>query len=443
MFDKRIINGQVYTENGFEPLNLYINGEKIARVCAELAPAKETVDATGLFVMPGLIDAHVHLNLMGGGGNLSSDNYRTGSITAAYGGITTMIDFLGEAATVDEMRAFLKAKQSEADGALIDYAWHTSVRDLDDLDEADKIANEAVKAGVPTIKLYTTYAIMSSPKTLEAMIRRSAKGDIRIIIHAEDHDLIDHEENDARKLAEARPPECEWEEVRKIAAWTRAHDGNTYIVHVNCGSTIEMLKCEFADILQKNLFLESCPQYFVFDKSVYENDDYYRYTITPPLRSKEEQRKLFDHWREIQVFATDHCPFSLEAKQSTGGQLKNLPMGMGGMEYLFRTMYDLFGDEAISRLTDRPAKLFGLYPQKGVFREGSDADVVLFKKEAATLDALHSAGDDSPYLGRSVKTRILSTMCRGTWVMRDGEINENHRGQFVFGTLRQRPETAG
>ena len=236
-------------------------------------------------------------------------------------------------------------------------------------------------------------------------------------------------------MAQNRPPECEIEEVRKIAEWTRKHRGNSYIVHVNCGETIEMLKNEYSDILHKNLFLESAPQYFVFDESVYGREDYYRYTITPPLRSVEQGELLRKNWREISVFATDHCPFTLDAKRKAEGNLAVMPMGMGGLEYLFPLMHSFYGKGVIDRLTVNPAKMFGLYPQKGVIAPGSDADIVLYREGPAVIDELHSAADDSPYLGLAVNARVVSTMSRGKWVVEDGELKEGAAGKFVFGRL--------
>lgn len=436
MFDRRIMNGQVYQDGKFKRGNVYINGEKIALISQEELPAKLSTDASGLFVAPGMIDAHVHISLKGAGGNLSCDDYRSGSITAAYGGIATFIDFLGEAATVLKMREFVRQKRVLAQEALIDYAWHASVKDLKD--SAAEMADQAVAQGTPSIKLYTTYrssGIYASPASAEALIERSAQGDVRIIIHAEDDALIDHDNKDARMLPQNRPPVCEIEEVRKIAEWTRKHQGNSYIVHVNCGETIEMLKEEYSDILQKNLFLESAPQYFIFDESVYSYDDYYRYTITPPFRSVGQRDLLRQNWREISVFATDHCPFTLEAKQNAQGDLTVMPMGMGGMEYLFPLMHALYGNEVIDQLTVNPAKLFGIYPQKGVLAAGSDADIVLYREGSAVLDGLHSAADDSPYLGLKVNAKVISTMSRGRWVIEDGELKEGSVGKFVFGRL--------
>ena len=436
MFDHRILGGQVYQEGEFTKTNVYINGEKIALISPEELPAKQSTDANGLLVAPGMIDSHVHISLTGTGGNLSCDDYRSGSIAAAYGGVTTFIDFLGEASTVKEMQDFARAKSEIAQEALIDYAWHASAKDLKD--SAADMADQAVAQGTPSIKLYTTYkpsGIYSSPETVEAMIKRSAQGDVRIIIHAEDDELINHENKDARNLPLNRPPECEIEEVRKIAEWTRQHQGNSYIVHVNCGETIEMLKREYGDILQKNIYLESAPQYFVFDESVYDSDDFYRYTITPPLRSLEQRESLRENWREISVFATDHCPFTLEAKKSAQGNLALMPMGMGGMEYLFPLMHSLYGNEVIEQLTVKPAKLFGLYPQKGVLAPGSDADLILYREGKRHIDEIHSAADDSPYLGLEVNSEIISTMSRGRWVIWDGEFKEGTKGKFVFRTL--------
>lgn len=437
MYDRRIMNGKVYQDGEFVSYNVYIKGEKIALISPEEFPAKSSTDAGGLCVAPGMIDAHVHLSLNGAGGNPSCDDYRSGSIAAAYGGVTTFIDFLGEAATVAEMRGFFQEKTAQAQAALIDYAWHASAKDLKD--SAAKMADQAVAQGTPSIKLYTTYrpsGIYSSPESVEALIARSAHEDVRIIIHAEDDTLIDHDNKDARKLPLNRPPECEIEEVRKIAEWTRKHQGNSYIVHVNCGETVEMLKNDYSDILHKNLFLESAPQYFIFDESVYAADDYYRYTITPPLRSVEQRDLLRRNWREISVFATDHCPFSLKAKRDAQGDLAVMPMGMGGLEYLFPLMHSLYGNAVIDQLTVNPAKLFGLYPQKGVLAPGSDADLILYREGSAVLDELHSAADDSPYLGLEVNAKVISTMSRGRWVVEDGEFREGSRGKFVFGRLR-------
>lgn len=436
MYDRRIINGLVYQDGEFKPTNVYINGEKIALISPEEFDAEQSTDAAGLLIAPGIIDAHVHISLNGAGGNLSCDDYRSGSIAAAYGGVTTFIDFLGEAAGVAEMRNFFNEKMEMAQDALIDYALHASAKDL--IDSAEDMADQAAAQGTPSIKLYTTYrpsGIYSSPKTVEDFIARSARGDVRIIIHAEDDALINHENKDARNLAQNRPPECEIEEVRKIAEWTRKHQGNSYIVHVNCGETIEMLKEEFSDILHKNLYLESAPQYFVFDESVYGLEDYYRYTITPPFRSVEQRELLRKNWREISVFATDHCPFTLDAKRNAEGNLAVMPMGMGGMEYLFPLMHSLYGNKVIDQLTVNPAKMFGLYPQKGVLAPGSDADIVLYREGPRVIDELHSAADDSPYLGLEVDAKIVSTMSRGRWVVENGELREGSAGKFVFGRL--------
>ncbi|NLV99388.1 MAG: amidohydrolase family protein [Clostridiaceae bacterium] len=436
MYDHRIINGQVYQDGEFIDTNVYINAGKIALLSPEIFDAEQSTDASGLFVAPGIIDAHVHISLNGAGGNLSCDDYHSGSIAAAYGGVTTFIDFLGEAASVAEMRDFFREKMAITKDVLVDYALHASAKELKD--SAGEMADQAVAQGTPSIKLYTTYrpsGIYSSPQTVEAFIERSAQADVRIIIHAEDDALINHENKDARNLAQNRPPECEIEEVRKIAEWTRKHRGNSYIVHVNCGETIEMLKNEYSDILHKNLFLESAPQYFVFDESVYGREDYYRYTITPPLRSVEQGELLRKNWREISVFATDHCPFTLDAKRKAEGNLAVMPMGMGGLEYLFPLMHSFYGKGVIDRLTVNPAKMFGLYPQKGVIAPGSDADIVLYREGPAVIDELHSAADDSPYLGLAVNARVVSTMSRGKWVVEDGELKEGAAGKFVFGRL--------
>ena len=185
MYDHRIINGQVYQDGEFIDTNVYINAGKIALLSPEIFDAEQSTDASGLFVAPGIIDAHVHISLNGAGGNLSCDDYHSGSIAAAYGGVTTFIDFLGEAASVAEMRDFFREKMAITKDVLVDYALHASAKELKD--SAGEMADQAVAQGTPSIKLYTTYrpsGIYSSPQTVEAFIERSAQADVRIIIHA-------------------------------------------------------------------------------------------------------------------------------------------------------------------------------------------------------------------------------------------------------------------
>lgn len=430
MYTKALVHGKVYTDHAFRNTNVYLDGEKIAHLSEDILPAEEYIDASGLNIIPGLIDPHVHLNLDVGIAT-SSDNYLTGTVAAAYGGVTTVIDFLAEATTADEVEAFYKLKMHEASDAIIDYGFHTAIREPSDTAQA--IAKVAVDLGMPTIKLYTTYVVASSPKTIESMIRRSAAGDIRILVHCEEDEMLVHDDKDISCHGLNRPPAAELEAVRKIANWTAKHGGHSYIVHVSCGNTLEMLRDEYGPLLGSQLRIESVPHYFLFTDEWYYKNEAPLFTMTPPLRPKEERDLLIKLWEMVDCFATDHCPFMRADKEKSS--LSDIPMGIGGIEHSFSVLWPLLGEAIIDRFTENTARTHGLYPKKGIIAAGSDADLVLFRTiEPVLIGVNHSACDYSVYDSVPKGIDITSVLSRGEFVIREG-ILQPHRGQYVARTL--------
>ncbi|HZK29512.1 MAG TPA: amidohydrolase family protein [Clostridia bacterium] len=428
MKELAIVNGSVYQDHGFHRTNVYIRKGIIDVITPESLPSEEIIDATGLFVIPGLIDPHVHLSMKNRFAQ-SADDFESGSIAAAYGGVTTIIDFLDEVSSAAELKQRFDERIQVAQNAHIDFALHAAVKDIDD--DPETIASAALELGMPTIKLYTTYkedGSYSSPRTVEAMIRRSAKGDLLILCHSEKDDMLDLVNPNVSDHSLNRPPESEVEQVREIAGWTRQYRGRAYIVHTSCGSTIEMLKNEFADILGSNLFIEGCPQYFLFNDSVYKGPDAPLYTMTPPIRPIKEQELLKKNWHDINCFATDHCPFLKKYKLKPS--LLKIPMGCGGIEHSFSVLHPLFGDDMIDRFTENTARLHGLYPRKGVLQTGSDADITIFSKTTPARWSDHSAADYSIYSNTVRDVEIVTVISRGSFVVRDG-VHHHHMGQYL------------
>jgi len=428
MKELAIVNGSVYQDHGFHKTNVYIRKGLIDVITPESLPSEETVDASGLFVIPGLIDPHVHLAMRNRFAQ-SADDFESGSIAAAYGGVTTIIDFLDEATSALEVKQRFDERMKVAVNVHIDFALHAAVKDI--TDDPENIASAALEQGMPTIKLYTTYKAdgsYSSPRTVEAMIRRSSKGDLLILCHSEKDDMLDLVNPNVPDHSLNRPPESEVEQVREIAGWVRQYRGRAYIVHTSCGSTIQMLKNEFADILGSNLFIEGCPQYFLFNDSVYKGPDAPLYTMTPPIRPVKEQELLNKYWRDVNCFATDHCPFLKKYKFKSS--LQEIPMGCGGIEHSFSVLHPLFGDAVIDRFTENTARLHGLYPRKGVLRAGSDADITVFSKTAPAGWIDHSAADYSIYTNVTRDVEIVSVISRGSFVIRNG-VHQHHRGQYI------------
>lgn len=419
----------IYENKNFHKKNIYIRNGKIAAISPDYLPAEEVIDASSLFVIPGLIDPHVHFS-MDAGFTRSTDDFASGTIAAAHGGITTVIDFLGEAAVASEISHYFNKRLQEAADAAIDFSFHASIRELED--DPDRIACAALELGCPTIKLYTTYreaGVYSSPETIRGMVERSSRRDILILAHCEQDGMLNHREAAIDKHGANRPPESEAEAVRFLASLARELSGKAYVVHTSCGSTIRMLLSEFNEILGSSLFLEGAPHYFLFNDSVYQSSRAELFTMTPPLRPAREQNALIELQAHIDCFGSDHCPFLRQEKRHES--IQDIPMGVSGIEHTFTALYPLLGDSLIDRMTSNAARIHGLYPQKGTIRAGSDADLVLFEKKQPYLSsANHSACDYSIYDGVKKNVEISSVLVRGNYVIRD-KVPVPHKGQFI------------
>ena len=207
--------------------------------------------------------------------------------------------------------------------------------------------------------------------------------------------------------------------------------GKVYIVHVTCGSSLEMLNEKYSELLENNLFIESCPQYFHLTKEVFGGENGQLYLLAPPLRSKKEQKKLIENFGSINTIGTDHAPFMKEEKKRYN-QLDKIPKGLGSLEYSFSLMYDLFGEQIIPKFTINPAIIHSLFPKKGTIQEGSNADLVIFDPEKEfVIDSGHSKSDYSPYEGMKLKGQVESTILRGRFVIENRELVGSINGKFI------------
>lgn len=433
MFDLAVRNGRVYQNGAFIEANLYIRDGKIAEITPAFLDAKEEYDASGRMVLPGFIDPHVHFS-MPAGRYSTADTFETGSVAGAFGGITTYIDFLECAPDAAGIRREFEARMALVRGSVTDYAFHASV--AEPTDDARELVRAAKTLGMPTIKVYTTYKESSSYTSdadIDALLAISAEERVRILVHAEQDDLLCKDGVPVAHHEEARPAAAETAQVLRLAKMAKQNGGNLYIVHVSAGETIERLKAVFPELLGRQILLESCPHYFRFTRAVYKQPDGCLYTMAPPLRSEEQRQLLVENWSSIDTIGTDHCTFFKRDKQKA--DTANIPMGVGGVEVSFCVMYSLFGDSAIDRFTVRPAKAHGLYPQKGALLPGADADVVVFDPDVETVAGSgHSACDYSLYTGMRFRGKVCSTLVRGRFVVKDGDLRRTV-GQFVRAAL--------
>ncbi len=461
--------GQVVMPSEVIAADVLIEGERIAGLLApgsEVWAGARVIDAGGCYVFPGVVDPHTHIQL-DTGIYKTADNWEIGTRTAAFGGVTTVIDFATQFQGMTFAEA-LEARLKECEPARIDYGLHMMVTDLPrDPDEARRWLEALRDLGVPSIKLYTTYRpnYYADDATLLHTFRAMPK-DVIAMVHCENDAIV----TDATKrLVEAgqtgwayhglaRPSEAEQEAIERVIHL--AHEiaeVPVYIVH--CSTTESIWKGLRAWAVRQNCFCETCPQYFVLDDSRYTDSNAENYILQPPLRPKSQQFNLANasDWESLRTIATDHCDYTLAQKQEFKDFTKT-PGGLPGLETSFQLTYTYgvhlpsqpkpedddtmtFPPISLTKLAQlmstNAARIFGLYPQKGAILPGSDADLLIYDPEPEVVihaEDQHTIGGYTPYEGMTVKGRVRTVLSRGEVLVEDGELHgEPGRGRFLRG----------
>jgi dihydropyrimidinase len=427
IYDLVLKNGEIYVDQCFLKKNIYINGEKIVRITDKNLASKKVIDCTDKLVMPGFIDPHVHFELDLGEFS-SRDDFYQGSKIAALGGVTTFIDFLDPILTNAELTEVFNERQELAKKSLVDYSFHVTLGNYED--DTLQLIKEAKALGLPSIKVFTTYSESNRRISLKKLYELISD-EILVLIHSEKDELIT-KEDELFNYKNARPWLSEYLQILEIAGITSLKKGNVYIVHTTCGSAIQMVAEKFEHLLsQDKIIFESCPQYFYLNEEKYVEEDAKLFLIAPPLRSKKEMIYLKSNIEHIQSIGTDHCAFTKEDKVKYN-KVSKIPKGFGSIEYSFSLMYNLYGRKIIDHFTKNPAKIFGLYPQKGKIELNTDADLVIFDpNKTFVIDAGHSNAGYSPYEGISLKGKVESTLLRGKLIVEDYNFIGESKGNFL------------
>ena len=424
MNDILLKNGLVYQSGKFERVNLAILGEKISYIGKDEVSAKEVVDVSNLKVLPGLIDPHVHFDLNCGRIN-SVDDFYYGSKCAIYGGVTTVVDFLEPTRNAEELEKSFYERLEQAKDCLVDYHFHACIKEPNG--SLEEYVKTVVKLGMRTIKLFTTYSDThrrTYDKDIIELLKLSKKYNVLITAHIENDDLIDLRDKYTYKdLCLSRPSFAETSEALKLAKYVRETGGNFYMVHCSSGQTLKALKEQFSDILNKNFYIESCPQYFIFNNSVLNEENGKLFTFAPPLRSERERQLLVANYKDVISIGTDHCSFMKKEKDFP--TLKGFPLGVGGVEHAFTLMYRRFGDEIIDKMSINTAKIQD-FPTKGELKVGMDADVSIFKDDdSMVINSNHGKCDYSIYEGLVSAGEFVHVLRRGVFVLRDRKLIES------------------
>ena len=429
MLDLLLTNGFVYLDGQFYPQNLGVKDGKIAYLGLDTPAAKEVYDIKNKKVIPGLIDPHVHFEL-NCGAVTSVDDFYYGSKSAAYGGVTTIIDFLDPTRNAKELEESFKVRKKLAEKCNVDYHFHACIREPNgDLKE---YVYKMRQLGMNTVKLFTTYSDThrrTYDKDIKKLLKLSKRYKFLVLAHIENDEMIKQSDKFTYKdLADARPSEAETSEALKLCKMAKSTGGYLYMVHCSSGKTLEEIAKQYKRNLGKNIFIESCPQYFLFNKDILKTEQGYLYTFAPPLRSEEERKLLMNNFDHVYAIGTDHCAFNFEDKLYHP-QLKGMPLGVGGIESSYVLMSELFGDKVIDKMCKNIADLERFSLKNGI-KLGNYADLVVVSYAPNSITKPHGKCNYSIYENMRVSLRVESTLVRGRFVLKDGEFKEG-KGQLI------------
>ncbi len=444
-------NGLCVNAGGVFAADIGVHDGKIAAIGKDLdLRASRTIDAAGSYVLPGLIDAHVHLPWPSAKAS-SVDDYASGTTAAVCGGVTTTIEYVVPDGEGRILPAFEAQARNASRTSFTDYAFHLIINRV--TDETANEMRQAVTRGVVSFKIYTAYTgfrlgdddilkVLAETKALNALVCFHAEDGL--MINFATQQLVERGCTDVSYYPEAHPVGVDTEATYRMLHYARFTGARIHIVHVNTLEAARMIGA--ARRTGQKVSGETCPQYLMFTEDVYRSGkpEATYFVLAPLMRSETDRQGLWDALAvdELQMVASDHCPYTSAQKLEGKGDFRNVPGGAAGIEtslpllYTYGVCEGRFPIERLAAITSaNPAKIFNLYPQKGAIAIGSDADLVILDGQTRSkIDAakLHSRTDHSLYQGVEVTGKTRTTILRGEVVAENNAIvAEKPRGVFL------------
>lgn len=460
-----IKNGIIAGPEAAEKADLLIDGEIISRIAPEIAleNGMDFIDASDQYVLPGGIDVHVHLDLPMFG-TVSSDDHYTGTKAAAFGGTTTLIDFVSQDS--DDLNGCIDNLREKADKKVaIDYSLHMNITHL--TPEVETQIPGLVDKGVTSVKVFTAYndRLRLRDSEILKVLRIAGDKGLLTMLHAENGDVIELmvaealcEGNKSPAWhARTRPAWGAVEASLRGAALSAIAGAPLYLVHMNVSGEVDML--EYARSKGLRLMGETCPQYLFFTEAELERPDGAKWVCSPPLRTRADQERLWNGLQKgiIQVIATDHCPFyydgtqpieyegtpiRIPGKELGAGDFTRIPNGLPGVGDRLPVLWTAMVhtkrfsvSEFVALTSTNPAKIFGMYPQKGILAQGSDADIVIWDPEVGVnygRDFSKQRTDYNLYEGWQLTGFPVRVISRGKTLVENGTwFGRAGAGRFV------------
>ncbi|MDF2626819.1 MAG: dihydropyrimidinase [Symbiobacteriaceae bacterium] len=450
-----IAGGTVVTAAGRMLADVKVEGARVTAIGAGLRTAgDEIIDATGCYVLPGAIDPHTHIELPTGGGQHNADTWHSGTVAAAFGGTTTVIDMITQEKGGTLADALADWRRRAGPAAVVDYGFHMGIIDVSPpvLDEIDLMMRE----GVTSFKLYTAYRnrLMLDDAHLFAVMRRVAAANGLVLIHAENGDVIDTLVAEAVARGDVapqfhaltRPAAAEAEATARACRLAELAGARLYVVHVTCREALAEI--EAARRRGQPVWAETCTHYLFFTADDLARPDFEgaKWVLSPALRTPEDREVLWTSLtHSVEVVASDHCPWTNAQKAKGWERFDLIPNGAPGLEERLPFLYTygvvegrLTLEELVAVTSTNPAKIFGLYPRKGTIAPGSDADLVIWDphiNRTWSAKSHHCGSDNTPYEGMWVSGGVRHLLVRGRPVITGGALAAGTEG---WGTYLER-----
>ena len=455
----RICGGTIVTEKEAFRGDLLIEDGRILKITRQdggkdpETDGAEVIDASGKLVLPGAVDIHTHMDLDVGIARAIDDFY-SGTVAAACGGTTTIVDHMAFGPKGCSPWHQVKEYHRLADGnAVVDYGFHGVLQHVNS-EVLDEMAQIAEAEGITSFKVYMTYDFRLDDLDLMRVLERAGKEHILIASHCENHGIVTcfrerfvkEGKTQTRWHPVSRPPEAEAEAVSRLLYLAQAAgEAPVYIVHLSTRRGLEEFrKAKAAG--QAHIGAETCPQYLLLDEKLYDDpQEGLKAVMAPPLRRQEDRDALWQALaeNELDTVATDHCPFTFAKQKQQGAQdFTKCPSGAPGAEERLILLYSegvrkgrITLPQLVHYACTNPARVAGLYPRKGTVENGADADLVILDPEkewTLTTQRMHSAVDYSCYEGMKIRGAVERVILRGKTIVLDGSFTGTRGdGQYL------------